>query len=54
MKIHVGTDSESGLIHTVEVTSANVSDHDKFDECLHGEEKAVFADKGYCKKERKQ
>lgn len=54
MKVHAGTDIDSRTAHTIQVTSANVHDSEKFEDCLHGEEKAVFADKAYSKKERKQ
>lgn len=54
MKAHIGVDSESGLVHSLETTSANIHDSDIFEDCLHGEEKALFADKGYFKDERKK
>jgi IS5 family transposase len=54
MKVHTGTDIDSKTAHTIHVTSANIHDSEKFEECLHGEEKAVFADKAYHKKQRKQ
>lgn len=54
MKIHAGTDTETGVIHSVEVTAANIHDSEKFDDCLHWKEWAVFADKGYFKDERKK
>lgn len=47
MKIHVGADMHSGLYHSCEVTAANVSDRSCFANVLHGNEKAVFGDKGY-------
>ena len=47
MKAHTGTDVESGTVHTVHSTAANVSDIAATSEVLHGEEKAVFADAGY-------
>lgn len=47
MKVHTGTDSQSGLVHTVKVTTARVHDKQEIDELLHGDEKAVFGDKGY-------
>jgi IS5 family transposase len=36
-----------GLIHTVECTTAKVADNVMLKGCLHGEEKIVFADRGY-------
>jgi IS5 family transposase len=47
MKVHTGTDSQSGLVHTVKVTTASVHDKQEMEALLHGEEKAVFGDKGY-------
>ena len=47
MKVHTGTDSQSGLVYTVQVTTASVHDKQEMEAVLHGEEKAVFGDKGY-------
>lgn len=47
MKAHIGVDVESGLVHTVSTTSANVSDVSETDKLLHGDEKSVWADAGY-------
>ena len=47
MKAHIGADMESGLVHTVTATAANVADIAQTSQLLHGEEKAVFADAGY-------
>ena len=47
MKVHIGADSESGLIHSVETTAANVHDLTPAAELLHGEETVVYADAGY-------
>jgi len=47
MKAHVGVDAESGLVHTVVGTAANVSDVTQAHALLHGEETDVFADAGY-------
>ena len=47
MKAHIGVDANSGLIHTVECTTAKVADNIMLKDCLHGEEKIVFADRGY-------
>ena len=40
-------DSESGLIHSVETTAANVQDLAPAADLLHGEETVVYADAGY-------
>jgi len=47
MKVHIGVDSKSGLIHSVETTAANVHDLTPAAELLHGEETVVYADAGY-------
>jgi len=47
MKVHIGVDSESGLIHSVETTAANVHDLTPAAELLHGKETVVYADAGY-------
>ena len=47
MKAHIGVDAESGLVHTVQGTSGNVSDVVVANDLLHGEEDTVFADSGY-------
>jgi len=47
MKVHAGVDKDSGLIHSVVVTAANVHDLTPAAELLHGEEKVVYADAGY-------
>jgi len=47
MKVHTGTDSQSGLVHTVKVTTASVHDKQEMEGLLHGKERAVFGDKGY-------
>jgi IS5 family transposase len=47
MKAHIGADRDSGLVHTVVGTAANVSDVTVGNALLHGEETDVFADAGY-------
>jgi IS5 family transposase len=47
MKAHIGVDAESGLVHTVLGTAANVSDLACAAQALHGEETAVYVDAGY-------
>ena len=42
-----GVDSESGLIHSVETTAANVHDLTPAAELLHGDETVVYTDAGY-------
>ena len=47
LKAHIGVDRDSGLVHTVVTTAANVSDVTQTHALLHGKEKTVFADAGY-------
>lgn len=47
MKAHIAVDADSGLVHTVIGTAANVHDITQATELLHGEETAVWADSGY-------
>jgi IS5 family transposase len=47
MKMHIGVDAGSGLIHTMVATPANVNDVTQGHALLHGEEHLVFADAGY-------
>lgn len=46
-KAHVGVDKDSGLVHTVEVTAANVHDVTMTPKLLAGEETVVYGDSGY-------
>jgi IS5 family transposase len=47
MKAHIGADADSGLVHTVVGTAANVNDVTQAHALLHGDETNVFADAGY-------
>ena len=47
MKAHIGVDADSGLVHTVIGTAANVNDVTQGHGLLHGEESVVFEDAGY-------
>ena len=47
MKAHIGADAESGLVHTVRCTAANVNDVVEANRLLHGEEREVYCDAGY-------
>ena len=46
-KAHIGVDKDSGLVHTVEATPANVHDVAEVAKLLTGEEEAVYGDSGY-------
>lgn len=47
MKAHIGADMDSGVVHSVVATAANVADITQSEHLLHGEEKAGFFDAGY-------
>lgn len=46
-KAHIGVDKDSGLVHHVEVTAANVHDVSVTSKLLTGEEETVNGDSGY-------
>ncbi len=54
MKAHIGTDAESGLVHTVVGTAANVHDVTQAHALLHGEETCGFGDAGYRGAEKRE
>ncbi|UWR35749.1 IS5 family transposase (plasmid) [Sulfitobacter sp. W027] len=47
MKAHVGVDAQSGIVHSLDTTTAKTHDSQVWDDLLHGEETSVWADKGY-------
>ncbi|MBC9740815.1 MULTISPECIES: IS5 family transposase [Pseudomonas] len=47
MKAHIGADAESGLVHHVHGTAANVADVTEVAHLLHGDENVICADAGY-------
>ena len=47
MKAHIGVDAQSGLVHTLLGTAANVSDVTQAQALLHGDETQAFGDAGY-------
>jgi len=47
MKAHIGTDADSGLVHSLTGTAANVADIVESKHLLHGDESDAFADAGY-------
>ncbi|HYE76059.1 MAG TPA: IS5 family transposase, partial [Blastocatellia bacterium] len=54
LKAAIGVDSKSGLVHHCVVTTAKVHDNALRDQLLHGQEKAVFGDKGFAGDRAKQ
>ncbi len=47
MKAHIGVDAESGLVHTVIGTAANINDVTQAANLLHGQEAHAWGDAGY-------
>ena len=47
MKAHIGVDAETGVVHSLATTGANVHDVTQAGELLHGEESRVWGDAGY-------
>jgi len=54
MKAHIGADAQSGLVHTVTGTAANVADIAQTHALLHGDEKEAYADAGYLGVEKRE
>ena len=46
-KAHIGVDKDSGLLHTLKTTSANIHDVTVTSELLTGEEEQLYGDSGY-------
>jgi IS5 family transposase len=47
MKLHIGADSKTGLIHSASVTAANVHDNQQVGNLLHGNETRFYGDSAY-------
>ena len=47
MKLHIGVDAKTGLVHSLSATSANVHDVTEAHRLLHGGEHRVWGDAGY-------
>lgn len=47
LKAHIGVDKDSGLVHTLTTTAANVSDISQTPALLHGQDSAVWAAAAY-------
>lgn len=47
MKVHIGADSKSGLVHSASVTPANVHDSQELPRLLHGNETRLYGDSAY-------
>jgi len=47
MKMHIGVDSQTGLVHSAVVTAANVHDKHPLPDLLHGNEQRIYGDSAY-------
>ena len=47
MKVHTGVDADTGLVHSMSATGANVHDVTEAHNLLHGGERMVWCDAGY-------
>ena len=47
MKLHIGVDADTGLVHSLSTTPANVHDVTEAHRLLHGGEATVWGDAGY-------
>ena len=54
MKLHIGADSKSGLVHRASVTAANVHDSHEVPNLLHGQETRFYGDSAYRGKEQRE
>lgn len=54
MKCHIGVDAFSGLVHTIEVTSANVHDINVAAKLIREDDEAVYGDSGYLGIEKRE
>ena len=53
-KAHIGVDRDSGIVHTVKATAANVHDLSMTSELMHGEEETLNGDSGYLGAEKRE
>jgi len=53
-KAHIGVDKDTGLVHTLKVTAANVDDETMTAELLSGVEDTVYGDSGYLGAEKRE
>ena len=47
MKVHIGTDSKMGIVHSSTVTAANVHDSQELSSLMHGHETRLYGDSAY-------
>ncbi len=54
MKLHIGVDSQTGLIHSASVTAGNVHDSQELPNLLHGGETRLYGDSAYRGKKQRE
>jgi len=54
MKAHIGVDAKTGLVHSLETTTARVHDKAMEEKLYYGTERARFGDKGYYDEKKKR
>ena len=54
MKLHIGVDARTGVVHSFSTTSANVHDVTEAHRLLHGGEEQVWGDAGYIGVQKRQ
>jgi IS5 family transposase len=47
MKVHIGVDSQTGLVHSASVSAGNVHDSQELPNLLHGQERRLYGDSAY-------
>jgi len=47
MKVHIGVDSKTGLVHSSTVTTASIHDSQELPNLMHGDETRVYGDSAY-------
>jgi len=52
MKLHIGVDSRSGLVHSASVTAANVHDSQQLPHLLHGRETRLYGDSAFANQKK--
>jgi transposase, IS5 family len=54
LKLHIGVDSHSGLVHSASVSAGHVHDSQELPNLLHGEETRLYGDSAYRGKKQRE
>jgi len=54
MKVHIGVDAQSGLVHTAGVTTGSVHDAKVMDHLIREDDRAVYGDRAYASERKKR